>query len=137
MLRYGIMGTAISVLYSLCIVLLIDAFALRNATLASVLAFVIVQPLAYFAHRQVTFFDSARDAMEPVRFSVTTVASFLVTTAGMYLVTEIFLWSYLFGIALNWLLIPAMNFLIYLIWVFRVEEPARIRTSTGAVSDDR
>ena len=129
-LRYGIMGTSVALVYSVTIVLLVDAFGIRNATLASVLAFVILQPLAYLAHRQVTFFDSSRDAMEPVRFSITTATSFLVTTFGMYVVTEILHWSYLFGIALNWLVIPAMNFLIYLIWVFR---PAEV----GATRDER
>jgi nitrite reductase/ring-hydroxylating ferredoxin subunit len=35
-------------------------------------------------------------------------------------VTEIFGRSYLLRIALNWALIPAVNFLIYFFWVFRV-----------------
>jgi hypothetical protein len=38
----------------------------------------------------------------------------------MYAVTEIFDRPYLYGIALNWALIPATNYLVYLFWVFRV-----------------
>jgi hypothetical protein len=36
----------------------------------------------------------------------------------MAIVTDVFHASYLWGIALNWVMIPIMNFLIYLYWVF-------------------
>jgi putative flippase GtrA len=119
-IRYGVVGIAISALYSLSVVLLVDQIHMANATAASVLAFAAVLPLAYAAHRRVTFSDAAHDPLAPLRFAASTAASFLVATGGMYAVTEIFAHSYLLGIALNWVLIPIMNFLIYLVWVFRV-----------------
>ncbi len=119
-LRYGIVGLVISIVYSFAVMLLVARSHMRDATEASALAFVVVQPIAYFAHRYVTFFDAERDPFQPLRFAVTTVSSFMVAIGGMYVMTDVLGHSYLFGIALNWALIPAGNFLIYLLWVFRL-----------------
>lgn len=119
-LRYGVVGLVISILYSFAVVLAVAQFHTRNATEASALAFAVVLPIAYFAHRHVTFFDAERDPFQPVRFAVTTVSTFLIAIGGMYVVTHMLGHSYLVGIALNWALIPAGNFLIYMAWVFRL-----------------
>jgi putative flippase GtrA len=122
-LRYGIVGTTIAVIYSLAIVLFVASFHVSNPTLASVLAFAAVLPLAYLAHRNVTFRDAPRDPSQLRRFAITNAAGFAVTTAGMYLLTAILKYPYYYGIALNWALIPAANFVIYLVWVFRAGRP--------------
>lgn len=124
-LRYGIVGLVVSIIYSLVIVLLVVQFQMQNPTAASVLAFAVVSPIAYCAHRYITFFDAARDPCQPLRFALTTVSSFLVAIGGMYVITDGLGRSYLLGIALNWALIPAVNFLIYTIWVFRLGKGSR------------
>lgn len=121
--RYAVVGVAISALYTLSVIFLVALLGVQSATLASVLGFIAVVPIAYAVHRYVTFFDATHDTFQPVRFAVTTTSSFLVTTVGMYAVTEVFGFSYLIGIALNWALIPAINFAIYFVWVFRVAKP--------------
>jgi putative flippase GtrA len=118
-LRYGLVGLVISILYSILVILAITRLHMRDATEASALAFAMVLPIAYLAHRYVTFSDAPRDPFQPWRFAVTTVSTFLVAIGGMYMVTDRLGHSYLVGIALNWVLIPAGNFLIYLVWVFR------------------
>ena len=134
-IRYGMIGIAISIVYSAGVVFLVALMGSESATLASVLVFVAVAPIAYAAHRYVTFFDASRDAWQPLRYAVTTISSFLVTTAGMYVVTKVLGSSYLIGIALNWALIPAMNFAIYFIWVFRVwTPPVAVKAEAAAVS---
>lgn len=137
-LRYGVVGLGISIVYSLAVVLLVDHVHMRSATWASVLAFAVMLPFAYAAHRRVTFFDAARDTFQPARFAVTTTSSFLVSTVGMYGVTEVFGFSYLIGIALNWALVPAINFLIYFIWVFRVgKRPVLAEIAPGGAPRSR
>ncbi len=118
--RYGIVGLAVSVAYSLAVVVAVHALPTHNPTAASAVAFAALLPIAYLAHGSVAFSDAAPDPFQPLRFAVSTAATFLIAVGGMYAVTEIFGRSYLFGIALNWALIPAANFLIYLFWVFRV-----------------
>jgi putative flippase GtrA len=122
-LKYGAVGIAVSMLYSLLVVLLVNQCGMASPTLASALAFAAVLPVAYAAHRGVTFSDAAHDPFASWRFAGTTTASFLVATGGMYLATDVLARSYLLGIALTWVLIPAMNFLVYLVWVFRVGSP--------------
>jgi nitrite reductase/ring-hydroxylating ferredoxin subunit/putative flippase GtrA len=132
-LRYGIVGLAVSVAYSLAVALAVHLLPTHNPTWASVIVFLVMLPIAYLAHRSISFFDAAPDRFQPLRFAVSTVSTFLIAVGGMYAVTEILGRSYLLGLALNWALIPAVNFLIYLFWVFRVgtRRPAALRPGEG------
>jgi hypothetical protein len=51
--------------------------------------------------------------------SDSTTSSFIVAVGGVYGITEIASRNYLLGIAWNWLIIPTMDFLTYMFWVFR------------------
>jgi nitrite reductase/ring-hydroxylating ferredoxin subunit/putative flippase GtrA len=136
-LRYGIVGLAVSVAYSVAVVLAVHSLPTHNATLASGIVFAVMLPIAYLAHRSIAFFDAAPDPFQPLRFAVSTASTFLIAVGGMYAVTEILGRSYLLGIALSWALIPPTNFLIYLFWVFRVgpRRPAAVPTGVGAAPE--
>ena len=129
-LRYGIVGFAVSVAYSLAVLLAVHSLPTHSATLASGVVFAVMLPIAYLAHRSIAFFDAKADRFQPLRFAASTVSTCLIAVGGMYVVTEILGRSYLLGIALNWALIPAINFLIYLYWVFRVGAPRSVATGT-------
>ena len=124
--RYGGVGLAVSLFYSLAVIACVRFWPTIGPTLASVIAFVIALPFAYFAHRNVTFFDSQCDAFQPLRFAVTTAASFVLAVGGMYWITEIAGRGFLLGIAWTWLIIPAVNFVVYMLWVFRTTQTARL-----------
>ena len=117
--RYGCVGVAVSVFYSLIVIAFVRGLHPITPTEASVIACVLTLPVSYLAHGRVTFADLPSDKFQPLRFGVSTAMSFVVAVGGMYWITEIAGWSYLLGIAWNWLIIPAMNFATYLFWVFR------------------
>lgn len=123
-MRYGFAGVAVSILYSLAVIACVHLFAPLSPTIASVIAYVVVVPLAYIAHGRISFSDRPYDNFQPLRFAVSTTASFIIAIGGMYYITEIAGRSYLLGIAWNWLMIPVMNFLVYMFWVFRAGQPA-------------
>ena len=112
-------GVAVSLFYSLAVIFLVWLLHPISPTIASIVAFVITVPAAYLAHARITFPDRPNDTLQPLRFAVTTAASFVVSTGGMYWITEVANRSYLLGIAWTWLMIPAMNLSIYMLWVFR------------------
>jgi len=118
-LVYGCVGVAISLFYSFAVIAFVWLLHPISPTIASTVAFVITVPAAYLAHSRITFPDSPNDTFQPLRFVLTTVASFVVSIGGMYWITEIAHRSYLLGIAWNWLIIPAMNLSVYMLWVFR------------------
>jgi putative flippase GtrA len=124
-LRYGCVGLAISLIYSLAVIAAVHVLHPIGPTMASVLAFAVVLPLSWLAHGRISFGDRPRDAFQPLRFALSTTASFAVAIGGMYWITEIAGRSYLLGIAWNWLIIPAMNFSIYMFWVFSKARKAR------------
>jgi putative flippase GtrA len=117
--RYGVAGASVSILYSLAVITCMHIFAPLSPTVASVIAYFAILPLAYLAHGRFSFSDRPYDSLQPIRFTVSTTSSFIVAIGGMYWITEIAGRSYLLGIAWNWLMIPAMNLLIYMVWVFR------------------
>ena len=118
-LRYGCVGVAVSLVYSLAVIACMQVLSPISPTVASIVGFVIVVPVAYLAHGWVSFSDRPFDTFQPLRFAVSTTTSFIVAVGGMYWITEIAGRSYLLGIAWNWLIIPAMNFSLYMLWVFR------------------
>src|SRR5580658_5604079 len=119
LLRYGCVGVAVSVFYGLLVVACVAPPLAADPTLASVVAFVVTLPVGWFAHRAFSFADRPRDRFQPVRFAAATGSSFVTAVGGMYWITRIAGHSYLLGIAWNWMVIPASNFMLYLLWVFR------------------
>jgi putative flippase GtrA len=117
--RYGCVGVTISLLYGLAVIAFMRVLHPISPTAASVAAFLVTSPLSYLAHRRVSFSDRPYDSFQPLRFAFSTVTSFVVAVGGMYWITEIVGQSYLLGIAWNWVIIPTMNFLTYMFWVFR------------------
>ena len=127
--RYGGVGLAVSLFYSLAVLSCVHFWPSISPTLASVIAFIVILPIGFFAHRNISFFDSERDGFQPLRFAVTTAASFVLAVGGMYWITEIASRDFLLGIAWTWLTIPAVNFVVYMLWVFRKTQTARLEGS--------
>ena len=125
-LRYGCVGLAISLLYSLAVIACVQMLHPISPTMASIIAFIIILPASYLAHGRVSFSDRPYDNFQPLRFAFSTAASFIVAVGGMYWITEIADRSYLLGIAWNWAIIPTMNFLTYMFWVFRLSKKGKI-----------
>jgi len=119
LLRYGCVGVGVSVFYSLLVVACVIPPLAVDPTLASAVAFVVTLPAGWFAHRGFSFADRPRDRFQPIRFAAATGLSFVAAVSGMYWITHVAGHSYLLGIAWNWMVIPATNFMLYLLWVFR------------------
>jgi putative flippase GtrA len=123
--RYGFSGVVVSLAFSLGIAGFVHIGV--SPVGASVLAFCAVQPLGYALHKMFTFPDTAtmatgaRAGMR--RFIITNLTSLAIATGGMALVTNVLRASYLWGIALNWILIPCTSFMLYRYWVFEVRSP--------------
>jgi hypothetical protein len=122
-LRYGVAGLSVSVSYTLLVVFLVHEFPTLGPTANAAIAFLIVQPLGLLLHGTITYPETgmARGHLPRigVRFIVTNAVGFMISIGGMGLVTLQLHESYLWGIALSWAIIPAINFLIYLFWVFK------------------
>lgn len=131
--RYGISGGLVSLLFSMGVVGFVHILPAIGPVGATVLAFCVVQPIGYAIHRAFTFPDT-----DPVatggrarlgRFIVTNLGSIVVAAGDMALVTDVLHASYVWGIALNWVLVPCTSFVFYRFWVFEVRS-RRSRTLT-------
>jgi putative flippase GtrA len=119
--RYGVSGGSVAVVFSLAVVVLVRFAPAVGPVGASMIAFCLVQPIGYVIHRSISYPDAMGDKFDRrLRFVLTNGAGFVIATGGMAMVTGVFHESYLWGIVLNWALIPAANFMIYLCWVFNV-----------------
>lgn len=123
-IRYGVSGVTISLFFSLAVIGFVRLSPRIGPVGATVLAFCVVQPIGYVIHRVVTFPDAAvggaRTRASLLRFFATNIGSLALATGGMAIVTGVLKASYLWGVALNWMLLPAINFTIYLFWVFKI-----------------
>lgn len=131
-LRYGCVGLAISLLYSFAVIACVQWLQPISPTMASIIAFIAILPISYLAHGRVSFSDRPFDTLQPLRFAFSTAVAFIVAVGGMYWITEIAGRSYLLGIAWNWMIMPAMNFLAYMFWVFRTARSRRGDAVSGS-----
>jgi len=120
--RYGFSGGLVAIICSLGVVGFVHLLPQIGPVGANILAFCAVQPIGYVIHKTFTFPDTDIESRGSGlrRFILTNLASLAVSTAGMALVTNVLHASYIWGIALNWILIPSTNFLLYRFWVFKV-----------------
>jgi putative flippase GtrA len=132
-LRYALSGLSVSVAYTLLVVLLVHKLPKISPTGNAAIAFLLVQPLGLLLHGIFTYPETgrARNHLPRIglRFVITNAGGFIVATGGMAVITSVLNDSYLWGIALAWILVPALNFVIYLVWVFK---PATIPDTSKA-----
>ncbi len=126
-LRYGVAGAGTSIAYTSLVIFILHLRPRMAPTEAAVLAYLLAQPVGFLLHGTLTYPGTLKARIRLLhigfRFLLTNSAGFCLSTGGMALVTMVWHGSYLWGLLLTWILIPAMNFVIYLAWVFRRAQP--------------
>lgn len=130
LLRYGSVGIAVALVYSGLVVAALDLFGFQSPTLASCIAFLIVLPISFYAHRGVSFYDAAPTKRQLRSFAAIAGASFIVAVGAMKLVTDVWKLHYEIGLLISWVVIPITNFAINSIWVF----PLKRKSESQVVS---
>jgi putative flippase GtrA len=115
--RYGVVGVFNATLYT-CLVYGFVTWAGWDPDWASLCGFCIALPVGYLGHWGITFQGKHRFFDGWQRFAVMNVISFIVVVWGMHLMTHNFRLSYWFGIAVAWVLSPAINYIVLQLWVF-------------------
>jgi putative flippase GtrA len=117
--RFGAVGLAVSVVYSALVVFLVESPIDISPVLASVIAFAVVVPISYLGHRRFSFRLEHDDWNQRLRFVLNVSLSFLLAAGGMHLIVNGLGWSYFFGIAWTWLIVPLINLILNIVLVFR------------------
>ncbi|HQT63111.1 MAG: hypothetical protein B7Z75_11820 [Acidocella sp. 20-57-95] len=132
-LRYGFAGGMVAVFFSCLVILLVHWLPALGPVPNSMLAFILTQPAGYLIHRTISYPDASRipvqQAGQVQRFLFTNALGLGLTSTVMALTTSVYHASYLWALAFNWALIPALNFVIYLTWVFNVRVLKQRRSS--------
>jgi putative flippase GtrA len=115
--RYGAVGICMASFYSILVIVFHEKAGL-DPDPASLLAFGIVLPFGYLGHWAITFQRRHRFLEGWQRFVVLNAISFTVAVPGMHLVTHVLGWTYLIGIAMAWVVSPAINYIVLQLWVF-------------------
>lgn len=126
MIRYVAVGAAMAAFYSVVTVALIAGGVVSNPTLASLIGSLGTAPLSFFAHRQATFSDAKRDGTQFVRFLVTAITSSSMNV-GLMAASQSLEWPCWVPLALGWICVPAFNYSINAIWVFRTSVSFEIK----------
>jgi putative flippase GtrA len=116
--RYGAVGVVVTLIYTGLVIFFVDGIGLGDPDLASLFGFAIALPLSYLGHWGITFQRRHRLLDGWQRFAAMSTISFVVAVPGMHLVTHILGWSYLIGLAANWVVAPSINYVVLQLWVF-------------------
>jgi putative flippase GtrA len=120
LLRYGVVGVGLALLYSLLTVLFHESRFLPDPTEASMLAFLLTAPVSFFAHSRITYADADRDHTQWRRFGISLLSGFVISVGAMKSV-DLLGKPYWIALVIGWFLVPAVNYVVNAIWVFRVK----------------
>ena len=119
LLRFAAVGTAVSIGYTITVVLLVEWLMVAGPAFASVISFLIWTPVSYVTHRDFTFGFVGPDGKAAARFGVSFVIRLLLSGLCVFIINDVFHWHYLIGVFLNWIILPLVNYIILDLWVFR------------------
>ena len=118
LLRYGGVGGVVTVLYSGLTGLFAELLN-APAIFASIGAFLLVLPVAYWGHREVSFRGNARGDRQLRRFVITMSAAFLVSSLSVLVLVNCLGAHYGFALLVTMIMVPMVNFFTLDQWVFR------------------
>jgi putative flippase GtrA len=121
--RYALFGSAVSIGYTLSVVVFVELLGWRNPEFASALSFVIWTPISYIGHRDFTFLFTGHHARSAVKFAAAFIARLAASAYTVHIATMLGM-HYLTGVIANWVVLPLISYLILDLWVFRRRPPA-------------
>jgi putative flippase GtrA len=120
-IRYLAVGAGVTLVYSLLTAGLFERHVVEDQTLASAIASVISIPISFLVHRRITYADAPYDRSHWNRFGIIALTNFVIATGSMKL-SDLLGWPFWIALIVGWVLIPAANYTINAIWVFRTKE---------------
>jgi putative flippase GtrA len=120
--RYALVGSAVSIGYTINVVAFVEILHWPSPEWASALSFVIWTPISYLAHRDFTFIVHRPGLASLLKFVAAFVARFAASAYSVHLVATLGL-HYIVGVMANWIVLPLISYLILDLWVFRASSP--------------
>jgi putative flippase GtrA len=117
LLRYGVVGTSMSVLYASLATSIIEVTVVRPLT-ASVAAFCLSLPVAYLSHLYLTFRRARPQRPQFLRFVLAMSNALIVSTVVMWLTVSVFRAHYAYALAATTVMVIAVNYTVLDHWVF-------------------
>jgi putative flippase GtrA len=121
LVRYALAGTAVSVGYTVTVVLLVDGLRWMSPEFASAASFALWTPISYWIHRDFTFLFEVGGSQVTaiVKFIISFVFRLALAAYTVHLATTLFGSPYLVGVLANWIVLPLFSYLVLDLWVFR------------------
>jgi len=116
-LRYGVVGASLSLLYVALTTLLAEVTSL-SPLWASVAAFFVSLPGAYFAHFGLTFRRTRIHGAQIIRFVLAMSNAFTVSTVAMWLTVGVLRVHYAYALVATTAIVAALNYAVLDQWVF-------------------
>jgi putative flippase GtrA len=133
LLRYGAVGGIITVLYSGLTGLFVELLYFPPIV-ASVGAFLLALPAAYWGHCEISFRDNARGDHQLRRFVITMSAAFFVASLSIFVLVNGLDAHYGFALLVTMMLVPIVNFIVLDQWVFR--EAKEVEKNPAPISEN-
>lgn len=120
-IRYVLVGGGVTAFYTTMAVCIFKGGLVGDATVASTIAYVATQPVAFLIHKRLTFPDATHAGSQWPRYCVMALAGLAITAGSMKAISVLGL-SFWLGLLIGWVCIPIANFFISAVWVFRPRE---------------
>lgn len=116
--RFLVVGGLMTLLYSGLTAGLILSRLVEDRILASLCASLATIPLSFLVHRRVTYRDTRYQRSQWLRFGLIALTN-LAINMGVMKGSEALGWPFWSALAVGWVLVPGVNYLLNAIWVFQ------------------
>jgi putative flippase GtrA len=118
--RYFVAGSIVSFGYTITVILLVDQLGWFSPSSGSLVSFVLWTPASFLSHRDFTFrADEGAGSTAALKFVIVFGLRFAASGLAVLLVTDYLHLHYLFGLLVNWILLPAISYFVMRFWVFQ------------------
>ena len=116
--RYIVVGLVTTFLCTSGTILLYQSPAFSDPAIANLVSTALVQPIAYLLHGKVTYGVDTQSRIHKTRFILFAIVALVVGFLCVR-IAHAATNSYIWGLVVGWFAIPAVNYIIMTLWVFR------------------
>jgi putative flippase GtrA len=123
--RYFFAGVAVSLGYTITVVILVEQLKWFGPSGASAVSFLLWTPVSYFAHRNFTFRFGHAQGAAMIKYFVSFVLRLAASALVIVVAIDYLDMHYVVGVLMNWIVLPMINYFVLKLWVFAAPQPRR------------
>jgi putative flippase GtrA len=137
-LRYFLAGVAVSLGYTITVIVFVEWLKWFGPTWASTVSFLLWTPISYVAHREFTFRFDHQHRAALLKYAISYLLRLLASALVVVTAVDYLHLHYVVGVLMNWIVLPMIGYFVLKLWVFAVPDSseAPLRSEVSSIASE-